>query len=412
MIMRLICLLVMFPLIALGQTDWNITGAGARAEGFGGAFIGVADDATAIVWNPAGLGQLERVEATAVLRYITSKIEYQNSQRPDLNSSFDQSHFAFNFASVSFPIHAGRITIVPAVAYQKQLDFYGRIEIKTADPTSTDNYRWESNGGVQTITPGVGFKLHPMFFVGAAANIWTGKSDQQEDYPFSVGSTTYNYRMTTNSTYKGFNFGAGLLVDFGGLKKNPFPLKLGVSFKSPFDLKREGDFRQEFVNTTTRDTSSFVQTIEMPYMLGFGSSFRVGENLTLAADYEIRAYGSKKITSTVDGAPGDTTDLSDSKQNLNQFRVGAEYLFVADFGVIPLRAGFRTNPTVLANEDSTGKFTDQVVGMAFSVGTGFIGQVVAVDIAYTRLWYDRNIGKDVTIKTATNTFSASVIIYF
>ena len=31
-------------------------GAGARSIGLGGAFTAIADDATATVWNPAGLG--------------------------------------------------------------------------------------------------------------------------------------------------------------------------------------------------------------------------------------------------------------------------------------------------------------------------------------------------------------------
>ncbi len=34
-------------------------GAGARATGLGGAYVAVADDATAPYWNPAGLGQME-----------------------------------------------------------------------------------------------------------------------------------------------------------------------------------------------------------------------------------------------------------------------------------------------------------------------------------------------------------------
>jgi hypothetical protein len=34
------------------------SGIGARALGMGGAFVAVADDATAVVWNPAGLAQL------------------------------------------------------------------------------------------------------------------------------------------------------------------------------------------------------------------------------------------------------------------------------------------------------------------------------------------------------------------
>ena len=37
-------------------------GVGARALGLGGAFVGVADDATACFWNPAGLAQLNRKE--------------------------------------------------------------------------------------------------------------------------------------------------------------------------------------------------------------------------------------------------------------------------------------------------------------------------------------------------------------
>ncbi|MCJ7810524.1 MAG: hypothetical protein MUP26_09715, partial [Desulfobulbaceae bacterium] len=36
----------------------NPVGSGARALGMGGAFIAIADDATAASWNPAGLIQL------------------------------------------------------------------------------------------------------------------------------------------------------------------------------------------------------------------------------------------------------------------------------------------------------------------------------------------------------------------
>jgi len=40
-------------------------GAGNRALGMGGAFVGVADDASAMVWNAGGLGCLERLELQA-----------------------------------------------------------------------------------------------------------------------------------------------------------------------------------------------------------------------------------------------------------------------------------------------------------------------------------------------------------
>ena len=45
-------------------------GAGARSLGMGKAFVALADDASATYWNPAGLGQLERKEVTALHAFL------------------------------------------------------------------------------------------------------------------------------------------------------------------------------------------------------------------------------------------------------------------------------------------------------------------------------------------------------
>ena len=39
-------------------------GVGARALAMGGAFTAIADDATALYWNPAGIGRCKRAEVT------------------------------------------------------------------------------------------------------------------------------------------------------------------------------------------------------------------------------------------------------------------------------------------------------------------------------------------------------------
>lgn len=43
----------------------DVTGGSARAVGLGSAFVGVADDSSAILWNPAGLGGLRGVHLAA-----------------------------------------------------------------------------------------------------------------------------------------------------------------------------------------------------------------------------------------------------------------------------------------------------------------------------------------------------------
>ena len=49
--------------------QFNFNNPGARALGMGGAFVAVADDATAVVANPAGLTILQRPEISAEYKF-------------------------------------------------------------------------------------------------------------------------------------------------------------------------------------------------------------------------------------------------------------------------------------------------------------------------------------------------------
>lgn len=51
-------------------------GQGARALGLGGAFVGMADDASALWWNPAGLTQLNKMEITTLYAPLWEDTHY------------------------------------------------------------------------------------------------------------------------------------------------------------------------------------------------------------------------------------------------------------------------------------------------------------------------------------------------
>ncbi|HCV42901.1 MAG TPA: hypothetical protein DGH68_05420 [Bacteroidetes bacterium] len=395
--------------IGLGQNvNWNLTGAGARAEGFGGAFIGVADDATAIVWNPAGLTQLERTEVSAVGQYISETSEFK-SELPNnkYTVSTTQSHFNFNFASLAVPFTMAGTNVVVAVAYQSQLDFFSKERDQQSET--------ESDGAANAVTPGIAIRLSPVFSIGATTNVWFGSFESTTKY------TSGPYQGDVDvmkPSFSGLNFGAGVLIDFGGLS-NPIPVKLGASFKTPFTLKADVDY-----SSTSPSSSSSAKInweTEMPLMVGIGASVLIGENLTLAADYEMRMFKDKKTTYSYGGFTF-TQPLSASNEDLNQFQVGAEYLIVTRAGVIPLRGGFRTVPTVRANyswnRDSLQYYpTDQVGGKGYSAGTGFISSSFALDFAYSHEQYDEQKwtdagGTDFTNNYAFDRFSLSLIVYF
>ena len=377
----LFALLFVFTIDAQ-NLDWNITGAGARAAGFGGAFIGVADDATAVVWNPAGLTSLMRPEASLVSRFVSDKYEFKLGNRTESES---QSHFVLNFLSGAYPLMDGRLVI--ATAFQRQLDFYYYDE--------DDEGKYEQTGGADTFTPGIGFRFVPFFSAGLSSNIWLGDAE----YKYTDKEDSFN-DFEEDYSFSGFNFVFGALVDFSYLK-NPIPIKVGASVRTPFDLEWKSSFSYSEATTTF--------TIEMPLMLGFGASCRIGENLTLAADYEIRAYGDSKLK--IDDLDLEFP-LSESQDDLNQLRVGAEYLIISDFAVIPIRAGFQTVPTIYANYDDSDNVEDQVIGSGFSVGSGLIFEKFALDVTFSTTGYEQKWGSLETDKISSNIITLSGIVYF
>ncbi|MDA3813441.1 MAG: hypothetical protein PF570_04225 [Candidatus Cloacimonetes bacterium] len=338
--------------LSLGAIDWNISGAGARAAGMGGAFIGVADDATAITWNPAGLTQLYRPEVSLVARFIAENYKYESTS---FDGSVDnQSHFIVNFASAAYPIMDGRI--VAAIAFQKQLDWYSGWE---SDEDET------ADGGANTIIPGIAIRILPILSAGFSTNIWIGNS---------VKDTYDGDYVERTISFSGFNMAFGLMADFDNLQ-NPVPLKIGMMMRTPFELGVEVDADYENYSDL-----HYKNTVDMPMMIGFGASYRIGDNLTISSDYEIRAYGKSKIN--YEFSPDNPANLSESGENLNQIRVGAEYLIVSDFAVIPFRFGYKTIPTLQANGEGPSdnwEYTDQVIGNGFSFGTGLIFEKIAID---------------------------------
>lgn len=354
---------------AYGQSlDFNLTGSGARAAGMGQAFIGVSDDATAITWNPAGLTQLERPEASLVNRFVADVID-------DTDDDFDleNNHFVLNFGSAAYPFDVGGKKLVVAVAYQRQLDFF--VEEKFG----ADVLKIE--GGADSFTPGLAYQLMPIWSLGATANIWFGNPE-----------ATFQGDKLFEWEFSGLNFTFGTMLDLNWLE-DPIPLKIGAVVRTPFDLEDSADDPIDY---------------GMPLMMGFGASYRFGDSFTLAADYELRQFGDSKVK-----FEGGSVPLTDHEENLSQIRVGAEYLIIADFAVIPVRAGFKTVPTLVSNFDATGDVDDKVSGTGFSIGSGLIFERFALDVAWERQSYEQDDAFfDFTTETIQNIVTFSGIIYF
>jgi len=88
-------------------------GVGARAEGMGGAFVAVADDATALFWNCAGIARIDADRSEITLNHANWPADL----------SFDQVGYVFHVKKIpgAFGVHARALTMQPmqeTTAYQ------------------------------------------------------------------------------------------------------------------------------------------------------------------------------------------------------------------------------------------------------------------------------------------------------
>lgn len=114
------------------------SGSGARALGLAGAFTAVADDATAASWNPGGLTQLERPEASLVYRssreHDTHRVDSQTMRVG--SDSYDS--YGLNYFSGVLPFEVAKRNFVVSINYQEAYDFAQRF---TADFTDRSSRR-------------------------------------------------------------------------------------------------------------------------------------------------------------------------------------------------------------------------------------------------------------------------------
>jgi long-subunit fatty acid transport protein len=389
------------------KLDWNITGSGARAAGMGGAFIGIADDATAINWNPGGLTSLEHFEASYVGNSVSEseelellfKIRTYNISDGWIEDTYpykeelSYKHFSpLNFASLVFPMTVNDKKLIIAAAVQKQLDFFSE------DMWEDDDWKGESNseGGVYTANLGASYQITKSFSAGITANLWFGGAEY-ESYDLYKGTGDEWYYYESMENFSGMNFTLGAMFDVGSVNEN-IPLRVGAVVKTPFEMSFDYNY-EDYENGFEIDSGGIEIKVDMPLMFGLGASYRFGDFFTVGVDFERRNYGKSKIKFSDDDSK---FPMSMSGDDVTQFRLGMEYLIVTDNYVVPIRLGAFNYPTLLSDYEYKYTYYEddfdwyeaeaedykQVVGYGLSFGTGLIFDKFAIDLSYSFLTFE------------------------
>jgi len=393
----------------------NPVGSGARALGMGGAFIGVADDATAASWNPGGLIQLEAPEISVVVAYNHRTEDTTYMAFPEASGPQRISTTEINYISLSYPFRLFAKNMIFCLNYQHLYDFnktvaYGYTYTASTGPALTLNnlIDYEQEGAFRAVSPAFAVQVTPKLSVGFTLNFWEDLFEDngwESNYHSSGTGTFAGFPFTSSVDIRekyqmeGFNYHIGFLWNIN----NTFTL--GGVFKSPLSAGLQHDYH--FASSVTFPTAPASnsanqvnltedETLEMPMSYGMGLAVRLSDAFTIDVDIYRTEWGDYALrradgteSNPITGKPQSQSDIGAT----TQVRIGGEYLVIGEKMVIPLRAGVFYDP------EPSEKNPDDFMGI--SLGTGIAYKGMVYDVAY-----QYRFGRDVRTTTVGDAASS------
>ncbi len=389
----------------------NFFGVGARAMGMGGAHIAVANDATALIYNPAGLARVKRIELSGGLTHqrLRNKTGSFEFTKPHFSDGFLQSNTRFSSGAVVLPVPTYRGSLVFAVGVNRIASFDKAI--KYNNPEKRDQVTRLESGGLYLSSFGAAIDLSPNISVGGALNFWTGGYDysMRADSTYDEGHTSWSYRWDDDieDKYSGWNLKFGVRV-----QPNRF-LVLGGTIETPVTYTIEEDWLfltdtvfhkpdYDWVGWEESGISEYKFTL--PFSLGFGMALNFN-NLILAGDLNYTDWTQMEYTSLDIEAEANRV-IKDTYQEVLRWHLGAEYLIPRI--ATKFRIGYFQNPFPY---ESRWVKSDRHY---FTGGVGFlIDQVMTVDLALVHgSWEFNNFSTDLASKYTTNQIFLTTAYHF
>lgn len=407
----------------------NPVGSGARALGMGGAFIAIADDATAASWNPGGLNQLERPEISIVEAYFQRTKDTTFTETPEASGDHDVSETKLNYFSLSYPFRFLNKNMTISINYQNLYDFtnkwYFPMHQRAEDLMVIQFVNADQTGNLSALGTSYCLEIIKNISLGVTFNLWEDSPFNKNQWEQSIRRNitgSFSGKEITGESYSkdtydfsGFNFNLGILWHING------KWTFGAVLKTPFtaDLSHERNFSQslQFSQNSEADfeiKDSFIgdEKLTMPMSYGIGIAYRMSDKFTISADIYrtewsdfIHEDANGNETSPITGTPENQADIGAT----HQVRIGAEYLIIKPKYAIPLRGGVFYDPAPAKGS------SDDYFGL--SIGSGIAYGRYIFDIAF-QYRFGNNVGEsiseniDFTQDVEEYTIYSSLIIHF
>jgi long-subunit fatty acid transport protein len=430
-----------FPEDALRYSSTGF-GIGARALGLGSAYAGIANDYSAIYWNPAGLAQIKMSEFSFGLSTLSYK---NNSTFYGNDRSFSNSSTKLNNLGVAYPFPTTRGSLVFAAGYNRVNDYSTALAFKGFNPLSSiiqhyalhgsgtkkrpaGNLAWElylanvdslgpnsyifdsriqdsvtqsgkvlEGGGLNNWSVGGAIEPAKNLFVGISLNIISGSYNWQRNYveedlaniydasrfPFDFKSLYID--QTVSADVNGFSAKFGFLYRLSEFTRIGLALKTPswVTIKETFTSEGQSYFDNGDNYKYPPEGPSKAKTeydVVSPFVFTAGASHLIAD-LLLSGDIEYTDWTQMEFRNAPSYLINLNTDIKEIFQPTVNLKVGAEYELT--HSSTTLRGGFAYLPSPYKGDPTS--YAQKYI----TAGVRFVFQdAIAFDLGYAYGFWD------------------------
>ncbi|UCH84857.1 MAG: outer membrane protein transport protein [Candidatus Latescibacterota bacterium] len=362
---------------------------GARAAGMAGAYNATAEDVYSMVYNPAGLARIRRIEAS---------LGFQHSQT-DLTNDFYGTKNDVQFSSTKLDALAAAY---PIPTYRGSLVLGGGVfRIMSSDlqilnrglNTSTDtydDYLLQQTGSVYSYNLSIAADLSPAVSLGLNGYVLDGniKALTQFSYEFVPPLPDEPTEVIVVDDARADLDGYGATV---GAHYHPLSFfRIGLSVTTPIKINLRGSAIEESAYYWENEPHEFYTD-----QFVLDSSYRIPFRVNAGAALMTSAYSFAADVGYIDWRQAEVNGLQLKDEDLNavfretvNLRAGGEV--VMPFIPIRIRAGYAYLPYATAYLQTDRISGDQLVKseveterQLYSAGVGvLLGRVLTIDASY------------------------------
>lgn len=377
-----------FETEALGQEVlWSdFFGVDARAIGMGNTGLALGHDGSALIYNPANLASIKRIEIRAGLSHLRLTNDTRLEAEPDVfTDGSDITKTRINALSLAVPVPTYRGSLVFAFGLHR-INSYDRAFGVTFNDLGGDDAafrgRETETGGMWKWSAGGAVDISPRLSVGAALHLLTGK----DEYRWESRDATIDNVISEDQLIEIDYVGVSAM---GGISFNVSPtLSAGLTIETPTLLDAEENalyaIDSLFSDYIFEYPSYSAYNVTRPFVFGFGMAGSFGQ-ANLAADFRYTDWTQMDFdydSPELDAEENDAIRfIQDELSEVISIQLGGEYL-LPEQG-LTLRAGYFRDP--LPVDDRFVEKQRQYI----TAGVGFlIDRVMTLDLAYVHGGYE------------------------